>query len=207
MTRSRIAFETPWFSVEELAANEPPNPFPGPYFRIRAPDDVITLVLSADDELVMVRQFRPAIETMTIESPAGSIDGGETPREAAAREIFEETGFRCEHLVLLGRSRLSLNRFCNSVYFFLGLGGRAEPGWQPEAGVERLLIPRRAFRELLRADDFEQAALLVAVALADARLGCRLLYDRLEDIVRAVAEPDTGATAPPPHRSAPPSLA
>uniref|UniRef100_A0A0G4FGJ7 Nudix hydrolase domain-containing protein n=1 Tax=Chromera velia CCMP2878 TaxID=1169474 RepID=A0A0G4FGJ7_9ALVE len=44
-------------------------------------------------EMVFVRQFRPPVGTDTIELPAGLIDEGETPEQAAIRELREETGF------------------------------------------------------------------------------------------------------------------
>lgn len=45
-------------------------------------------------EIVLVRQFRPPMRKMSIEFPAGLVDDGETPENAAIRELYEETGFR-----------------------------------------------------------------------------------------------------------------
>lgn len=42
--------------------------------------------------LVLVKQFRPALDTHTIELPAGLVEEGESPEEAAVRELQEETG-------------------------------------------------------------------------------------------------------------------
>ena len=46
-----------------------------------------------EERLVLVRQFRPPVNAETIEFPAGLIDAGETPAEAALRELEEETGY------------------------------------------------------------------------------------------------------------------
>lgn len=54
-----------------------------------------------DDELIMVKNYRYPIDEMVLELPAGFIDEGETPEEAAGRELEEETGFvleKCEKL-------------------------------------------------------------------------------------------------------------
>lgn len=48
---------------------------------------------SLGDEIVCVRQFRPAIDAYTLELPAGLIDDGEDPVMAAIRELREETGY------------------------------------------------------------------------------------------------------------------
>lgn len=45
-------------------------------------------------EVVLVKQFRPPMRAMSIECPAGLIDVGETPEQAALRELFEETGLK-----------------------------------------------------------------------------------------------------------------
>eukprot|EP00397_Hematodinium_sp_SG-2012_P052513 GEMP01062113.1.p1 GENE.GEMP01062113.1~~GEMP01062113.1.p1 ORF type:complete len:223 (+),score=52.42 GEMP01062113.1:114-782(+) len=49
--------------------------------------------IDPEDEILMVKQFRPPINGYTIELPAGLIDKGETPGEAALRELKEECGY------------------------------------------------------------------------------------------------------------------
>lgn len=44
-------------------------------------------------EIILQKQFRPPINAVTIEVPAGLVDAGETPEEAAIRELKEETGY------------------------------------------------------------------------------------------------------------------
>ncbi|KUJ09275.1 uncharacterized protein LY89DRAFT_657561 [Mollisia scopiformis] len=44
-------------------------------------------------EIILQKQFRPPINAVTIEVPAGLVDAGETPEQAAVRELKEETGY------------------------------------------------------------------------------------------------------------------
>lgn len=44
-------------------------------------------------ELLLQKQYRPPIDKVVIEVPAGLIDAGETPEECAVRELKEETGY------------------------------------------------------------------------------------------------------------------
>lgn len=66
-----------------------------------------------DGKLLMVRQFRNALDRDTLEIPAGGLNGAEEPtRLAAARELEEETGYRSEDLELLITIRTTV-AFCN----------------------------------------------------------------------------------------------
>ena len=66
-----------------------------------------------DGKLLMVRQYRNALERETIELPAGGLNGREEPtRLAAMRELEEETGYTCEQIELLS-SIYTTVAFCN----------------------------------------------------------------------------------------------
>lgn len=52
----------------------------------------VAIVAVAGDEIVLVRQSRPGANGQTLELPAGCLETGETPEEAAARELEEECG-------------------------------------------------------------------------------------------------------------------
>lgn len=66
-----------------------------------------------DGKLLMVRQYRNALERYTLEIPAGGLNGPEEPtKDAAARELEEETGYRSKDLELLLTIRTTV-AFCN----------------------------------------------------------------------------------------------
>lgn len=66
-----------------------------------------------DGKLLMVRQYRNALERETLEIPAGGLNSREEPTAAAAvRELEEETGYVCEHVELL-TSIFTTVAFCN----------------------------------------------------------------------------------------------
>lgn len=66
-----------------------------------------------DGKILMVRQYRNALERETLEIPAGGRDGREEPTmQTARRELEEETGYQCENLKLL-TSIYTTVAFCN----------------------------------------------------------------------------------------------
>ncbi|BCJ95321.1 ADP-ribose pyrophosphatase [Anaerocolumna cellulosilytica] len=57
--------------------------------------------VDAEGKIIMVRQYRNAVEKYTLEIPAGGLNPGEDMKSCAARELEEETGYRSdkvEHL-------------------------------------------------------------------------------------------------------------
>lgn len=60
------------------------------------PGSVVVLPVLGDGRIVMVRQYRHAARQFMWELVAGRIDEGETVKEAAARELLEETGYRAK---------------------------------------------------------------------------------------------------------------
>ena len=68
-----------------------------------------------DGRILMVRQYRNALERFTLEIPAGARDAKTEPTiECAARELEEETGYRCDHLEFLLSLRTTV-AFCNEL--------------------------------------------------------------------------------------------
>ena len=68
-----------------------------------------------DGRLLMVRQYRDALDRETIEIPAGGLNGWDEPTiNAAARELEEETGYRSDNLTKLV-SVVTAVAFCNEV--------------------------------------------------------------------------------------------
>lgn len=63
---------------------------------------VAILPITSENEIIVVEQYRPAVDKITIDIPGGGINSNESPLEAAKRELREETGITAEKILKLG---------------------------------------------------------------------------------------------------------
>src|SRR5687768_5692732 len=66
------------------------------------PDWINVVPVTRDGKVVLVRQFRHGLKDLSLELPGGLVDPGETPADAARRELLEETGYATEQWEPLG---------------------------------------------------------------------------------------------------------
>ena len=80
---------------------------------------VTVVPLTTDGKVVTVRQFRPGPETFLENFPEGGMEKGETPEEAAYRELLEETGYHSEEIIFLKAKQGAYST--QTQYFLLAL--------------------------------------------------------------------------------------
>ena len=92
--------------------------------RVRHGGASVIIPVTDDGKVVMLMQYRPAVDAWLYELPAGTINKGEKPRECAARELGEETGFVAREVKELFSSYSSPGWSTEMHYFFLARGLR-----------------------------------------------------------------------------------
>ena len=95
----------------------------GDYLRISCSDWVNICALHknsrGEDCLIMVRQFRHGSEEIALETPGGVVNRNENKKDAALRELHEETGFRAGKIELIGSSSPNAALMGNKMHVFL----------------------------------------------------------------------------------------
>jgi 8-oxo-dGTP pyrophosphatase MutT (NUDIX family) len=142
-------FETEWFSIEEVRYHPSDA---NPYYRLCSEDSVVVIALTPQKEMILVRQFRPAIGDYTLELPAGNIIKGETVPEAAHREFTEETGYDSAHLEPVGSYRVAPDRINSMAHVFFMKDARISQKNMRNSNEETevVLASEEKFHEMIR---------------------------------------------------------
>ena len=125
VTRRTTVFSTRWFDV--IAKDVPILDAEEPHYALEGPDCVSVLAVTGDQQVLLVRQYRPALECYTIELPSGHIDPDEAPEEAARRELVEETGYQASALELLAVLAPDTGRISYRLWCYFSEAGRFTP--------------------------------------------------------------------------------
>ena len=155
------------FRVRRLRAPSPVDGGEHVFHLAQSPDGVAVVALTDDGRMVMVEQFRHPLSRVTLETPAGIVDPGESPEDAAARELREETGFAGDPAEILGTIELNPSWQRSRVHVAVVRNAR-RAGSKDEDPAEDLrcsLLPVSDLDQRIRAGDVEAAAVLSAIAL------------------------------------------
>ncbi len=96
VTSSREILKNKLFSVVEEEATDPSG-FSIKRSIVRHPGSAVMMAVDPEGRVLLVRQFRLPAQAELWEIPAGRLDPGELPLEAAKRELREETGYTAKH--------------------------------------------------------------------------------------------------------------
>lgn len=133
---------------------------------IDSQDWVNVLALTAERQVVLLRQFRVGAGRVCLEIPGGIIEPGEQPCAAAARELAEETGYTGDRFELIGRVSPNPAIHTNSLYTVLARDVALTRPPTPDEG-EVLAVETASLAECQRrlvAGDIEHALVMVAFA-------------------------------------------
>jgi ADP-ribose pyrophosphatase len=141
---------------------------------VRQPGSVAALPVLADGRIVLVRQYRYAVDAFVWELPAGRRDPGETPEAGARRELEEEIGFRAGALEPMS-TFWTTPGFCDEVmHLFRATRLETVPA-RPEADerIEQATFTIDEALAMVRRGEIREGKTLVALLLEQGRRHAR----------------------------------
>lgn len=140
---------------------------------VRQRGSVAALPVLDDGRIVLVRQYRYAVDALVWELPAGRRDPGETPEEGARRELEEEVGFRARTLDPL-LVFWTTPGFCDEVMHLFRATGLepVPPRPEPDERIESATFTLDEAMAMVRRSEIREGKTLVALLLeANRRSG------------------------------------
>lgn len=166
----------PWFNVVEQDITLPSGQ-PYTYYTISFPRPAVGVVVRQDNNFLLLHQYRFIVDEYVWAIPSGGVEEGETPEDAAARELAEEAGYRAKSLMHLFNCYASYG--CSNQQFILFLAEYLEPLQQPidrNEVISTKWFTRGELLEMIRSNEIvDNLSLspLLYVLLEDARRDSR----------------------------------
>ncbi len=156
---SEYLVQRPWLTARRDVAELPDGRINHEYYVLEYPDWVNIIALTKDGKIVMERQYRHALGNTCYELPCGVIEAGETPLEAAKRELLEETGFaggEWQEWMTLSPNPATCT---NMAHSFLAFGVEKVSGQHLDAteDIDVFILEQDYVRELLQNNQILQA--------------------------------------------------
>src|SRR5688572_6302194 len=124
----------------------------------------VAVVPVIDNNVILIRQFRIAIERELIELPAGRLEPNEEPASCARRELEEEIGYRAKELISLASYFSSVGFADERMHIFLARGlEKAKIKQEADERITEVLMPIEVIQEKLAAQEFEDAKTIIGL--------------------------------------------
>jgi ADP-ribose pyrophosphatase len=167
ITQSREVYKCSLFSVTEDLAVDPRNGFEIKRSVVRHAGSAVMMAVDEKKRILLVRQYRLPTGKNIWELPAGRLDPGERPLQAAKRELAEETGYKARTWTKLASFWVSPGYVQERMTLYMATdltAGEATP--MDDERIEARWFTRKEVGEMIRAGKLEDAKTMVGFFLS-----------------------------------------
>ena len=152
----------PWLTARRDKVQLPDGRINPEYYVVEYPDWVNVIAITRDGQFVMERQYRHAVAMTCYELPCGVMEKGETPLQAAQRELLEETGYtggEWQHLLDITPNPSSMSNFTH-CFLATGVEKTGTPHLDATEELEVHLLSREEVLTLLKENRLIQSLMI-----------------------------------------------
>ena len=151
------------FKIRVDQAVSPRTNRTGEFYTLQSSHWVNVIPLTQDQKVVMIRQYRHGSRKVMLEIPGGLVDEAD-PKEAAIRELLEETGYAGPKVSLLGSTNPNPAIFDNLCYTYLVEDARkvGDASLEVDEDIEVELVPLSSLPALIQDGTINHALVIVA---------------------------------------------
>jgi ADP-ribose pyrophosphatase len=167
ITETKEAFSCRLFKVTEDRAVDPKNGFEIKRCVVRHAGSAVMMAVDEKKRILLVRQYRLPAEKYLWELPAGKLDKGEKPLQAARRELMEETGYKAKKWEKLASFFVSPGYVQERMTIFLAkdlTAGDATP--MDDERIEVRWFKRKEVAQMIRDGKIEDAKTIIGFFMA-----------------------------------------
>ncbi|MER3498734.1 MAG: DNA mismatch repair protein MutT [Chitinophagaceae bacterium] len=148
-----------WCTVRKDKCEKPDGTIVSHYYVYEFPTWATALAITEDNKAVLVKQYRHALEEISLETPGGVVEDGESFEKGIARELLEETGYEFSEFHYLGKTSPNPSTNNNWMHMFLATGGKkiAEQSLDQNEEIEVELYSIEELKQLVKENKIIQA--------------------------------------------------
>lgn len=161
--------KAPFFRMRKDRCQMPDGRIMPGYYTFEFSDWVNVVPVTSDGNMVLVRQYRHAAESVELEIPGGSLHGNqENPQIAGQRELKEETGFESSNWTYLGYHHPNPALQNNKMHTFLALDCQqtSPPNLDPYEDLTTEVLSVQTVFESLFAGKIQHSIIMASLVLA-----------------------------------------
>lgn len=150
--QSEYVYKSPWLTVRKDWVRTEKGLVIDDFYVLEYPTWVNVIAITTDGHFVIERQYRHGIQKEVFELCAGACEKGESPIDAAKRELLEETGFGGGTWSMVGKYAPNPNSMNNWCYTFLAEGVHRiqTPTPEPTESIEVLEVTKADLLKMMQ---------------------------------------------------------